>query len=437
MQLRLHLTMAALLAVVVLTGTSPAGEYIYGDSRAAVIGRQKIRAELAEAMQEGHLTRRDQYRILLHAKEVLPPEDLAGLERTLDRLASKNSRARARHSADGAMILPSDPTVRGATAPIVALKYEDPDQSKPVSAPMPMAEEPLPESPPQLMGDPEDCCPAPCDECCAPRCCRPRCYPLANLSFMTAVDAFKDPLDSGGLGLGEINGNFGVRLGGNAGMPLVPSLGIGVQAGTNVVLSDFKGTFFTDSTERAQAFTSVGIFQRISKGYEGNLNWGFTYDWLFDDYFMPVQMGQWRMLLSWEINHWNEIGVWGAIRDHGYTNDIFQLHYEPVNQGNLFWRHTWCNNANITLQLGLPERPGFIFGGCGRIPISPRLAATGEFTYLLPSGRGGPDGQGKENWNLSVGLEFVVGGFSRGPDTRFNPLLPVAHNGSFLIRQLD
>ena len=58
------------------------------DDRQALLGRQKIRLELAEAMADGHLKRSDQYRILLDAKDVLRPEDLPGLERTLDRLAS-------------------------------------------------------------------------------------------------------------------------------------------------------------------------------------------------------------------------------------------------------------------------------------------------------------------------------------------------------------
>ena len=66
------------------------------EARKALMGRQKIRAELAAALQDGKLSRMDQYKILLHAKEVLTPEDLRGLERTLDRLANQCDKAQRR-----------------------------------------------------------------------------------------------------------------------------------------------------------------------------------------------------------------------------------------------------------------------------------------------------------------------------------------------------
>ena len=94
MRYRLHLFTAAVLAAVAIGGPvrSQAAEL---SDRAAEVGRQKIRTELAEALSDGHISRKDQYRILLDAKEVLRPEDLPGLERTLDRLASANESAPA------------------------------------------------------------------------------------------------------------------------------------------------------------------------------------------------------------------------------------------------------------------------------------------------------------------------------------------------------
>ena len=60
------------------------------DGRTLIVARQQIRSELAAAASKGELTRLDQYRILMHAKETLPPEDVEGLMRTMDRLAVKN-----------------------------------------------------------------------------------------------------------------------------------------------------------------------------------------------------------------------------------------------------------------------------------------------------------------------------------------------------------
>jgi hypothetical protein len=42
---------------------------------------------------------------------------------------------------------------------------------------------------------------------------------------------------------------------------------------------------------------------------------------------------------------------------------------------------------------------------------------------------------GQEIWNVSIGLEWVPGGFRRCGLDRFRPFIPVADNGSFAIRQ--
>ena len=65
------------------------------EARAAILGRQKMRAELAAAMAKGYLTRMDQFHLLLHAKEVLSAEDLQGFERTLDRIATRQAATKA------------------------------------------------------------------------------------------------------------------------------------------------------------------------------------------------------------------------------------------------------------------------------------------------------------------------------------------------------
>jgi len=57
------------------------------DDRAEMIGRQKVRAELTQALAKGHLSHRDQQQILADARKLLRAEDIPAVERTLDRLA--------------------------------------------------------------------------------------------------------------------------------------------------------------------------------------------------------------------------------------------------------------------------------------------------------------------------------------------------------------
>ncbi len=84
-----HRFLAALVLIAIGFGGTSSAATADRDARTAVLGRQQIRAELEAALAKGHLTRMDQYRLLLHAKKVLSAEDLDGFERALDRLAAR------------------------------------------------------------------------------------------------------------------------------------------------------------------------------------------------------------------------------------------------------------------------------------------------------------------------------------------------------------
>ena len=130
-----------------------------------------------------------------------------------------------------------------------------------------------------------------------------------DVDVFSSVDAFKGPMD-----LGNANGNFGMRLGVNAAVPVLPRLGVGLQAGTSAVLSNLKGSPYPEpnATIRDQIFTTVGMFQRINRE-EGAFTWGFAYDWLFDDYYSNFHFGQWRVKAAWEFDPCNEIGISGGL----------------------------------------------------------------------------------------------------------------------------
>ena len=207
-------------------------------------------------------------------------------------------------------------------------------------------------------------------------------YPI-HFDLFTSVDAFKGPLDEF-----NGNGNFGFDLGGNVGIPVSQRLGIGIQLGSRVVMSDLSGTPWTDEQMRTQDFTTIGVFQRL-QCCERSFSYGFVYDWLFDNYDAKMRFGQWRIKAAWSRNPWNEVGIWAAIREHGSIGsppDFGSLAtFRPSNQGNLYWKHTWCNEASLTGRIGVAEATNsVILGADARLPLNPRWAVTGGFTYAMP-----------------------------------------------------
>lgn len=449
-----RLALAAFFAAVALGGISSVKAADL-DERAALAGRQKIREELAVAMSDGRLSRMEQYRILLDAKDVLTPQDLHGLQQTLDRLATAsgtrtslqkgassddNVIATRALMADGVPSVSNGPAIKAADG-----SYGPFIEEKPGDVPQAVT-----------MDD---------DEMFTRDGSRLLAFVarggLIDLELSTGIDAFKGPVDDL-----NANGNFGVRLGLNGAVPVAPRLGIGIQAGTNVILSDLKGTgypgpntFAPDDTAldsgriRSQDFVTVGLFQRVlvSEG-EGTLGWGVAYDWLFDNYYDNFTLGQWRLKAAYEISACNEIGVWATLRDRNSTGQLFSFGFDidnnpiilpvpvnlqPIDQANFYWKHSWTGEASVTSRLGFVDQRGsVIFGADGRSPLTPQLALTGGFTYIMPRAPGGQLAQDRDIWNVSIGIEFVLGGFRHGAAAQFSPFMPVADNGILVGKRM-
>jgi hypothetical protein len=473
---RWHLISAALLAMAAFYAASIQAADL--TPRQALMGRQQIRAELAAAMNNGKISRMDQYKILLHAKEVLTPEDLRGLERTLDRLAtqSEKSRRATRGVYDAAPASGGDNDSAPGRARNV--NYQTDAEARTAVSTAPLAASTLPAAPapnaepgnlsyevpetipapteeggPQPDGAAPDAPPPYMDQSCdfgdgegrvfgggetfgegLESCCR---RSLLSLSAFTTIDSFKGPQD-----LNDINGNYGTRFGVLADFLVSRRMGIAVEAGTSGVISDFKGTVFTGSNVRQQEFTTVGFYQRLTNGCRA-FKYGFVHDWDQDRYYARTHFAQWRVKAAEELSPHNEIGVWAAIPDHGATADVTlpdgtfieEDQFKPITQGSLYWRHLWANAATTSVNFGLAENPGeFVFGADARLPLSQKIALISGFTYVLPRDPG-MDGQANEMWNISVGIEIVPGGHNCC-GTLAGPLFPVADNGSFILRRL-
>ncbi len=429
--------LASLLLASGIGGTALAGTADH-DPRAAVLGRQQIREELATALTKGYLTRMDQYHLLVHAKEVLSTEDLRGFERTFDRLATeqaaRNGGVTSRRITsgkvrddDGSRVIATSRTEEIAPTPATGEMASDSPTIEEVPAGRRGSEVRLPMEEADCGCDGEEC--------------RIKRNWFA-VDLFSGIDAFKGPMD-----VGNANGNFGVRAGANAAVSIFQRWGIAMQAGLAADLSNLKGSPypFPNATMRDQYFTTAGIFQRINRDDGSAVTWGFAYDWLFDDYYSNFHFGQWRVKGEFEASECDAFGVEASIAEHGSSGelpnffgsvDVFS--FKPITQGDLYWTHTFENFASVTGRFGVAERPGnFVFGTDGCVPITRNLALTAGYTYIMPNVGAGPTAQTEEIWNVSVGIEIVPGGFRRCGASMLRPFIPVANNGTFAVKEVQ
>jgi hypothetical protein len=257
-----------------------------------------------------------------------------------------------------------------------------------------------------------------------------------NLSVFGGLDGWKEPEDLG------VNAHFGMRGAVNGGWPLLEEYGIGLQAGTALnystnavrVLRGVDGTH-----ETLQNFTTVGLFQRTDAG----ISWGAAYDFRFDDYYSNVSFGQWRGQIGYDLCDTDQVGVWGALRDHGDDSSIGRASFElrPITQGAVYWRHVWAGDIVTRGWVGMAEGHGrfllvapgesavhhpITFGADLLVPLTESLAIYGEANFITPNDTGTVD--------ATLGLAWYPGaGAHRTAHSRFAPLLPLANNSWFPI----
>jgi hypothetical protein len=443
--------------------------------RSVVAGRQQIRTALTEAMADHKLTQMEEKLLLRKAQRVLSRADLEGFKQTLSRLSAAQKMPASATSARGGGQQPVGRLSAGeagvavneaglllpkqqAKGPVDPAQYQEATDQQQQGSPFQDEQGPPEESSVELQPTPDGMgtmgddftmtaedyseMAAGCgmlagqfdglcegfDASC--------CYGSPLIRLSTSVEGFKGPLD-----LDNHNGNFGVQFAVNAGFPLSTQLGLGVQAGTSSILSDFHGAPLTGSGIRSQSFTTVGLYHRVLLGAK-HVKYGFAFDWLTDDYYWSFNMSQWRVKLACELDPCNEIGIWSCIPNDGDTarleadhQEYYYRRFKPLAQGSLYYNRCWCNGASTTAWMGIAEEPGeFVFGGDARMPVGDRLSVIGNFSYVLPSASA-PLGQDEEMWNVSLGLEFTLGrGRNHCLMDKSGPLFPLANNGSFAVR---
>ena len=176
-----------------------------------------------------------------------------------------------------------------------------------------------------------------------------------DLSIYAGVQGFKDPID-----LGE-NGDFGFHEGANWGMPLWGCSGVGVQMGFEFDHSDLAPNATVFGDHRNQYFMTGGLFYRPTRecGWQGGIVW----DYLDDEFYDSVKVGQIRGNLSYVID-WSEVGFEFAAGVHSDTTSTIPFDtgigtiYRPVDLYTLYYGRRLCNGGEFKIYAGVANGIG-------------------------------------------------------------------------------
>jgi hypothetical protein len=283
---------------------------------------------------------------------------------------------------------------------------------------------------------------APCGPPCEP--CAPCCGECIgnwwdNTQFSFGGESFKtfDPEASAGL-VGSFNTGFHLFR------------EVRGQFGFSYGVYDFEGRqFFNNSAAEVQGFLTYGVYRRSDVNAGRRVSWG-----LVNDVLMASEWGalannlgvtQWRGIVGYATNPWNEFGLWTAIFGTD-DEEYFQVSViRPSQQYNVFWRHNFDFGGQSMLYFGALDggsNCSWVFGLLGQAPLTDYLGLYGSFVFAQPGdARGrvfGPGNAGaqRQEWDFTFGLTWFVGGKSVSRTVSGQeglPLLPVANNGSMLL----
>jgi hypothetical protein len=273
----------------------------------------------------------------------------------------------------------------------------------------------------------------------------------SNTAVFFAGDGWRTRADD------DYPGSFGFRTGFNTGLgwwdsPIRLQIG-GSYAGYD--LSGRDGDFGSggadDASAQQQLIFTGGVYRRSDVCAGDRLAWGGVIDTLYDSRFGEeadeIFLSQFRFVAAYAWDECNEFGVWGAFRGNWQRlttdfGDNFRV--RGLDQVNFFWHRNWAFGGDTWLSVGGGEDPAeWILGLAGQAPLSQSVALFGGVTWGIPSAPAGDQFGGagqnysEEYWNVSFGIVWYPG-CKAARDTVSGhaglPLLPVADNGSFLVK---
>jgi hypothetical protein len=259
---------------------------------------------------------------------------------------------------------------------------------------------------------------------------------IDHLSIFGGIHAAKNNSNRGA------DGSFGFHEGlnlGTAAKNLILPPHVGLQIGFQAAQSNLDGAAFT-LQERNQTFATFGAFRRADHGLQG----GLVVDYLWDDWYYDLQVGQLRGELSMAISDRQSFGLWFAspIDDDTVQSRIFGTDvtedFETMDLYSVFYRTGLVagGTGEARVFAGLTGASDGLIGANSRLPIWNGWAFESEFTYLIPDETTGLGANENEAWNVAVNLVWYPGSLACGNCFRYHrPLFDVAGNGSLILRR--
>lgn len=281
-----------------------------------------------------------------------------------------------------------------------------------------------------VSGGADGCCAdASCADCCLVPC---GMFPAGNLEVSFGVHGFTGPTN---FQAGSGSGSFGLGYGVNWGVPIPGFQCLGGQIGFRGVHTNFSGAQFTNDT-RNQAFVTAGLFRRVDVGLQG----GAVIDYLSDGWYRDADFLNVRGELSWVTCATRDVGFWFTVGTRTATElGVQQLEtWESTDLYAFFYRQQFgaCLDGEARMFAGWSGQSDGLIGADVRLPLDDTWALETGFSWLIPEegrGRGAFAGHAQESWNLGIGIVWYPGRRWGHGDDYYRPLLPVAHNGVFML----
>lgn len=265
-----------------------------------------------------------------------------------------------------------------------------------------------------------------------------------NGSYFFGATAFRHPAftnPTGGTDLIQ-DSNFGAYGGFNLGIPLCRLFcgQISGQFGIRSVQTNFSGNEFTGSS-RDQTFFTAGLYRRVDYGLQA----GLVVDVLAEQFFTESDVAQLRGEVSWAYTNGGAFGFrFTSSQENDSTDGVFDgtsfSNFATTTDDHyrFFLRKIVATGGFEEIYLGWAENDRFAVGADFDIPVSQYFAIQAGAVLYLSDLQDTTSNLGTtridDSFNLYAGFAFRPKGAAwyRSYD---RPLLPVADNGTFLIRR--
>ena len=275
----------------------------------------------------------------------------------------------------------------------------------------------------------EDCGTLDCNQCCLLPC---PSIPWHRLEFFSGANGF-----TGSANRGQ-GGSFGFHQGINLGTPVAAygSGELGMQIGVRFIESNLSGSGFTDNS-RNQTFLTAGLFHRVDWGFQG----GVVFDYMSDNWNYGIELSQLRGEMSWMCTPHQDLGFQFTTNMKTDTSDTFLSGqtdpltetWESVDLYTFFYRTSFMGDgASGTIRAGWTGLSTALLASELQVPITDNLALRAGYTYLIPNEEDSVSGADDEVWNVAMGIVWYPGCGRARTRNYYQPLLPVADNGSFI-----